>query len=181
MANLQRYLVYVLRHNPAEIGLLLGKDGFVTIEDMIQGLIAYKKFPHITEAMIREAVETQTDKQRLEIQGNLIRARYGHSQEVVEEMTYPVITPPEFLYHGTAAKNLDSILEQGLIPASRKYVHLSENQTIARKVALRHSSKIVILTVLCVPAQTAGIEFYHPEEQIWLAKHIPAKFLKQEN
>lgn len=178
--QLARYLVYLLRHHPDEIGLVLDSNGFVTISDMIANLRKHRKYPHVTEGMIREVVAGQTDKQRLEIQGDMIRARYGHSQGISEEnVTYSPVEPPPILYHGTATKNLDSIFSQGLIPVSRQYVHLSETKEIATRVAKRHSSKIMILEILCEEARKAGIEFYHPEEIIWLAQKIPPEFIRK--
>lgn len=177
--KLERYLVYLLRHHPDEVGLTLDEEGFVSITDVIAGLKMAHRYPYTTESMIREVVAGQPDKQRLEIQGNLIRARYGHSQHSSEQnIIYTPVQPPSILYHGTSTKNLSSILSKGLIPVSRQYVHLSETEDIATQVALRHSHKIIILKILCEPALQANIEFYHPEDKIWLAKQIPPQFIQ---
>ncbi len=176
--KLQRYLVYVLRHHPEELGLSLGKDGFVEIQTLLDGLAKNRMYSWATQKDILDAVEKQKDKQRLEVQGDRIRARYGHSTKASEEIVYPPVDPPEFLYHGTASQNVSSILEKGLIPVTRKYVHLSDTIEIAQRVARRHSQKTQLILVLCHEAKKAGISFYHPEPQIWLVEKMPPEFLK---
>ncbi|NUM37344.1 MAG: RNA 2'-phosphotransferase [Candidatus Brocadiae bacterium] len=176
--KLQRFLVYVLRHHPAELEISLGKDGFVDMQSILNGLKKHKSYSWAKYQDIVEAVNSQKDKQRLEIQGNQIRARYGHSNRASEEIHYNPAAPPQFLYHGTAESNLASIFQNGLLPVSRKYVHLSDTKEIAQRVARRHSQKTCLLVVLCEEAKKAGISFYHPEPQIWLVEKMPPGFLK---
>lgn len=178
MYQLQRYLVYVLRHNPQELGLVLGKDGFVPIEEVVRGLQSQKKYTWATEGSVREAVASQPNKQRLQIDGKSIRVRYGHSATTIGEITYVPEEPPDFLYHGTPVANLDSILEQGLLPGRRKYVHLSDSVQLAQKVGTRHGSEVAVIAVLARKAGNEGIEFYHPEPLIWLVEKIPPQFLQ---
>lgn len=176
--KLQRFLVYVLRHHPEELGFSLGEDGFVGIDTMLEALSKHKTYSWVTKQDILLTVERQKDKKRLQIEGEKIRARYGHSTKNIEEIHYPAVKPPPFLYHGTAQENMASILEKGLLPISRKYVHLSDTKEIAQRVGRRHSRDIHLFIVLCEEAERAGIEFYHPEPQIWLAEKIPPQFLK---
>ena len=51
--------------------------------------------------------------------------------------------PPEYLYHGTSEKYHESIEQQGLIPKSRLYVHLSADIETAVKVGSRHGVPVV--------------------------------------
>ena len=44
----------------------------------------------------------------------------------------------EVLYHGTGEKFTASIDEKGLIPKSRLYVHLSQDEATAKNVGSRH-------------------------------------------
>ncbi len=72
---------------------------------------------------------------------SLIRANQGHSFQVDVEPEKK--EPPEYLYHGTAEKYRNSIDEQGLIPKSRLYVHLSSDIETAVKVGSRHGKPAV--------------------------------------
>ena len=176
--RLQRFLVYVLRHNPDKLGLKLGSDGFVPIAEILAALRQKPKYAWVDAAIIEEIVTTQPDKLRLQIDNERIRARYGHSSRAISELVYTPVPPPEHLYHGTALASVNPIQEHGLLARSRKYVHLSATPELAQRVGNRHSHTVVIIVVLSQQAHQAGIEFYNPESQIWLASHIPPQFLQ---
>ncbi len=61
----------------------------------------------------------------------------------------------------------------------RQYVHLSEDQATARKVALRRTKRPVIFKVDAQRAYHEGLNFYLGNDQIWLADSIPPIYLEQ--
>ena len=87
-------------------------------------------------------------------------------------------TPPAVLYHGTGEKYTASIDEQGLIPKSRLYVHLSSDPETAKKVGSRHG-RPVIYTVDCAAMTEDGYVFYLSANKVWLTKNVPAKYLRK--
>ncbi|MGT2711236.1 RNA 2'-phosphotransferase [Streptococcus oriscaviae] len=93
------------------------------------------------------------------------------------KVKYEENEPPLFLYHGTAAKNIGSIFEYGLLKRSRQYVHLSNDIETASQVAVRHDSDIAILKIESKLAWKEGIKFYHPKDMIWLTDFVPSKYL----
>ena len=84
--------------------------------------------------------------------------------------------PPEILYHGTGEKNVSSINEQGLIPKSRLYVHLSKDEETAVKVGQRHG-KPVIYKVKSGEMYNDGYKFFRSVNGVWLTKSVPVKYL----
>ncbi len=70
--------------------------------------------------------------------------------------------PPAVLYHGTARRFLPSIMEEGLRPMSRQYVHLSADTDMARQVGSRHDRRDppAILRVDAAAAHADGVAFY---------------------
>ncbi len=84
--------------------------------------------------------------------------------------------PPALLYHGTGEKYVTLIDEQGLIPKSRLYVHLSADIPTARKVGSRHG-KPVIYAVACEKMATDGFKFYLSANNVWLTKAVPVRYL----
>ncbi|QDH22159.1 hypothetical protein FFV09_15690 [Saccharibacillus brassicae] len=104
-----------------------------------------------------------------------IRARYGHSYE---KLAYPQGTPPETLYHGTNRRALPAILEHGLLPMGRRYVHLSAETHFAALAGQRRG-KLVLLTVDTAAAAEAGIIFYDAGSGVWLAERVPADVLTE--
>ena len=104
-----------------------------------------------------------------------IRARQGHSIAVDVELEEA--TPPEYLYHGTVAANVSSILEKGLVPMSRQHVHLSIDESIALKVGSRRKGNVVILKVAAHKMWEDGYSFWLSRNGVWLTEVVPSEFL----
>ncbi len=85
--------------------------------------------------------------------------------------------PPEFLYHGTSPRFLNSIESNGLSPMSRQYVHLSEDIITAELVGKRKDKHPIILEVNTGKAREEGVKFYLGNEKVWLADEIPSEFI----
>jgi putative RNA 2'-phosphotransferase len=95
----------------------------------------------------------------------------------VRTITYPPITPPEYLYHGTTREALDSIRELGLISQNRQFVHLSLDADWAQSVGARHSKNTVVLKIRALEAHHAGHIFHYPEPKHYLTLSIPPEFI----
>ena len=104
-----------------------------------------------------------------------IRANQGHSiPGVVIEMEAP--EPPEFLYHGTATRFLDTIMKDGLKPMTRQFVHISPDYATAVKVGSRHG-KPVVLKVRAKDFVADGNELYRSSNGVWQAKAVLPEYL----
>lgn len=105
----------------------------------------------------------------------LIRANQGHSINVDVELEE--VFPPNFLYHGTAKKYLESINKLGIIPKSRLYVHLSKDIKTAKVVGSRHG-EVCILQINAKEMNKDGHKFYLSKNGVYLTKTIPTKYFK---
>ena len=103
-----------------------------------------------------------------------IRANQGHSIPVDLELT--PLPPPKVLYHGTAARFLDNILNEGLTKQKRHHVHLSENIAIAYSVGSRYGEPVA-LTVDSLSMYEDGYDFYKSENGVWLTDNVPVKYI----
>jgi len=106
----------------------------------------------------------------------LIRANQGHSIPVDVELKEKI--PPEYLWHGTGEKHVESIDKLGLIPKSRLYVHLSIDMETAVKVGNRHGRPVVYQVNTGAMAK-AGYIFYCSVNSVWLIKEVPTEFLEK--
>jgi len=169
-----KFLSYVLRHEPHAIGLKLDSEGWASIGSLIAG--AAKDGRTLNSALIQAVVRT-SDKKRFSISddGLLIRAVQGHSTVSVS-LQHVEKEPPEFLYHGTATRFLESIHLQGLIAGSRHHVHLSQDIPTAITVGQRYG-KPVILKIEALQMHQQGFKFFQAENSVWLIDHVPEKFL----
>ncbi len=125
--------------------------------------------------ILEEIVRTD-NKQRYSFNEDktLIRANQGHSIPVDVELEEK--QPPQYLYHGTAERFLDSIMSDGLKPMSRLYVHLSQDKETAVKVGKRHGSPVV-LKIKAEEMWKDGIKFYLSQNGVWLTKYVDNKYI----
>ena len=171
-----KFISLILRHKPETIGIFLDEHGWADVQEMIDGINASGS-DHLDMEMLEEIVQTD-EKQRYSFNEDhtLIRANQGHSIPVDVELEEK--NPPALLYHGTGEKYVSAIDEQGLIPKSRLYVHLSADVPTAKKVGSRHG-KPVIYTIDCAKMTAEGYKFYLSANKVWLTKTVPVKYLSK--
>ncbi|MGS0891045.1 RNA 2'-phosphotransferase [Burkholderia stagnalis] len=174
LADISKYLSYLLRHQPQAIGLQLDAEGWADIDALIDGAARHGR------QLDRETIETvcaTSDKKRFAISddGLRIRAVQGHSTPAVQRR-YPAVQPPDVLYHGTATRFLDMIRALGLNAGARHHVHLSPDRQTAITVGSRYGTP----ALLAVDAQRMhhqGHAFFVAENGVWLTETVPAEFL----
>lgn len=173
--QLSRFLSLVLRHDPGSIGLQLDENGWAKLTELIDCMKTHGK--KVDHAMIVRIVET-SDKQRFRLSddGLSIRANQGHSIDI--DLKLEEKSPPQWLYHGTAAKSLPAIVREGLCKQSRQHVHLSVDRETAKKVGARHG-KPVVLEVAAQLMVQHGYRFFQAENGVWLTDHVPPDYLNQ--
>ena len=174
--ELSKEISYALRHAPWEYELEMDEEGWVPVEQLLDALHRSEKWANICEADLKEMIE-KSEKKRHELKGGKIRAFYGHSipMKILKEDKMP----PDVLYHGTARRFLESINENGLLPQSRQYVHLSQDIETAENVGRRHDDKPCILYIDAKVAWDDGIKFYYGNEKVWLADIIPSRYIRK--
>lgn len=172
--HISKFLSFILRHHPEDIGLTLDRDGWADIGELLDKARAHGR--EIDRETLHQVV-AENDKKRFTVSddGTKIRAEQGHSTRQVD-IAYQETQPPEILYHGTATRFLDSILQQGLKPGSRHYVHLSDNMETAVKVGQRHG-KVVVLTIRAGEMYRQGFKFYLTQNHVWLSDAVPCGFI----
>ena len=175
--NLGRYISLILRHKPDVIGISIDEHGWANVDELINGINNTNNY--INMEILEEIVQTDT-KQRYSFNEDktLIRANQGHS--ILVDVELESVEPPEYLYHGTGKKYVESIDEQGLIPKSRLYVHLSKDEETAIKVGTRHGNPMVYI-VQSGQMFRDGYEFFKSVNGVWLIKHVPTKYLIKKN
>ncbi len=171
--KLSRYISYILRHNPEAASVILDEHGWADVDALIDGV---SKTHPITRDVLEEIVRTDA-KQRYTISsdGTRIRANHGHSVKV--DPGPEETDPPEFLFHGTAEKNVGSILEKGILPMERVYVHISEDIETAMEVGRRHGNPVVF-RIKSGEMYRDGFPFFRSTNGLWLAREVPPLYLE---
>ena len=169
-----RWMAYVLRHNPERYGLEVDRYGYVDVEAFVK--IAQRRYPDLNPDRLRDLIAS-SGTARFELIGDRVRARYGHSIPV--EPVGPPVEPPQKLYYGTDAGRFEPLLVDGLNPSDRRMLHLSTTRDEALTLARRKTGQPAILGILAREAHDSGVSFY-TEGAVYLASHIPARFLQRE-
>jgi putative RNA 2'-phosphotransferase len=171
--SISKYLSLVLRHNPAAAGVTLDAEGWVGVEDLLEGAARHGR--SFTRDELEEVVRN-SDKQRFafSLDAQRIRANQGHSITVDVGLTAE--TPPEILYHGTVERFLSSIMANGLDKRSRQHVHLSLDVATASRVGSRRG-KPVILKIAAGSMHSAGFQFYCSANGVWLTDRVPPQYI----
>jgi putative RNA 2'-phosphotransferase len=174
LKSISKFLSFVLRHEPQSIGLQLDDGGWASVDDLLaKAAAAGKRLDH---QLLQRVVDT-SDKKRFALSedGQRIRANQGHSIDV--SLGLQPVSPPAFLYHGTASRFLDSILATGLDKRERHHVHLTEDLSIARSVGQRYG-RVVLLEVDAARMHNDGHLFFRSANAVWLTDVVPSAYIK---
>jgi putative RNA 2'-phosphotransferase len=171
---LSKLLALLLRHRAGEHGLALDPEGFAPLDDVLAAINRRRGWSWVRAEHVAKVIARQ-EKRRYEIVDGDIRAIYGHS--LATAISYPVITPPDALLHGTARRFVEVILREGLRPMSRQYVHLTDDPALARLTGRRRDPDPAILLIDATRANTAGVTFFRADNGVFLAKAVPPEYI----
>ena len=171
--HISKFLSLVLRHKPETIGVTLDENGWVSVDTLLERINI--SGTEIDIGILKYIVDTNA-KKRFAFNEDLTLIRAGQGHSVTIELGYTPQQPPEILYHGTAIKNIKSILQHGLEKRERHHVHLSSDIATATNVGSRHG-KPVIFKVASARMYTDGYTFIVSENKVWLTDNVPPKYL----
>jgi len=169
--DISRTLSYLLRHSDE---LTMDAQGWVKLKRLIQSVQCDKDWSR------HEIISVLKSNERYEISGNNVRALYGHNKSKDVVIGEKLASPPTILYHGTAKRNVDPIMENGLIPMSRMNVHLIDSLDEAKRIGKRHvdSGEICILEVKCKQlVSETSMSVYNPSDNTYTVPHVPPEYI----
>jgi putative RNA 2'-phosphotransferase len=166
-----KFLSWVLRHDPAAIGLRLDDGGWADISALLAA--AARHGQPLSKDMLRQVIDAP-GKRRFEVRDGLIRAAQGHSVPV--DLGLDPLAPPAVLYHGTVPRFLPAIRAEGLQPGKRVHVHLSVDEATAAMVGARRG-RPVILVINTARMHAAGHAFFRAANGVWLTSSVPPAFI----
>jgi putative RNA 2'-phosphotransferase len=172
--QISKLLALILRHRPDRFDIVLDPEGYASLKDVLVALRAH--FPDATEEDVVAVVETiEPDKRRYTLSDGEIRANYGHS--LTSRIAHEQGTPPAVPWHGTTNPAVPNIVERGLLPMKRQYVHLTVDSVLAERVGARRGTPRVI-KVDAARAHADGVVFHRANDSFWLADEVAARYLQ---
>ncbi|MGC8817276.1 MAG: RNA 2'-phosphotransferase [Candidatus Hadarchaeum sp.] len=167
--RLSRLMAFHLRHDAT---IERTPEGYVSVQklaDVIRRKINWVKPHHIREVALFDT------KGRYELNGQLIRARYGHSVDV--KLDYPE-ADVDVLYYAVAPDSVPQVTAAGLKPQVRKMVHLSPRVDWALEAGRIRAENPVVLAVDVRRAKQRGIKILKASDRVYLAPEIPPECIK---
>ena len=169
---LGRLLVYILGHRPDEFGLVPDSDGFVTYKELLQAIHEEPDWHYVRQSHINEVL---LGKDRILFQPGSKRIRASERRWQFD-LDKPAESLPKLLFTPVRRKAHPVVMEKGLKSDRNKYLILSPDQDIARRIGRRRDQKPVLLEIMAFAAQNKGVLF-HPFGKLFLGQEIPSRFI----
>ena len=166
--SLAKYLVYILGRRPDEFGLVLDKQGYVKIKELLKALNEEKGWKHVRRFHLNEILYS-IPKPPFEILDNRIRARQR------EHLPRPDAAPqlPKLLYTCVRRRAYPFVAQQGILPSGYQQVVLSAKRDLAERMGKRTDSRPIMLSVHVKASVENGVLFQRIGELLFLAPSIP--------
>ena len=180
--HISKFISLILRHKPEAINITLNDQGWANVQNLLEGMHQQKKNCTLNDLIV---VVDDDSKGRYSFNDDktMIRANQGHSLDYINLELKPLELReiPNWLYHGTNSRAIKDIMEQGLQPMGRQYVHLSDNIETAKTVGDRRLTKDTVTKIFkisTIEAVNDGIQFYKSENGVYLVETIPPHLLR---
>ncbi|EQD32876.1 RNA 2'-phosphotransferase-like protein [mine drainage metagenome] len=177
--GISRILAGMLRHFPENYGVRMDPHGWVKIYTIVPAIRTQKRrYGWITPFHII-ALATTDHRQRYQVnEKDEIRATYGHTI-TVDLSDLPDEDIPEIVYYQSTPEEYEFIMETGISPSDKTYVHLSSTYRKAYVSGLFHVDNPLILDVDTAKYVESGGRIMKASHEVYLSKQIPPEFLKK--
>ena len=166
--NLAKYLAYILGRRPDEFGLVLDKQGYVKIKQLLKALSEEKGWKHVRRFHLNEILYSVPDPP-FEISDNRIRAKRR------EHLPRPNASPqlPKLLYTCVRKRAYPFVAQKGIFPSGYQQVVLCARPDLAERMGKRSDAQPVMLSVHVQASVEQGVLFQQIGELLFLAPSIP--------
>ena len=166
--RLAKYLAYILERRPDEFGLVLDRQGYVKLKELLKAVNEEKGWKHVRRFHLNEILYS-IPQPPFEILDNRIRAKRR------EHLPRPDAAPqlPKLLYTCVRRRAYPFVVQQGIFPAGYQQVVLSDRRDLAQRIGKRSDAQPVTLTVHVQTAVERGVLFQKIGELLFLAPTIP--------
>ena len=173
------YLSFLLRHRPEAIQLEMDQHGWVSVEQLIEGINNAGKYRLDREKLEKIVAQDSKGRYRFNADHSKIKACQGHSIPWVQpELEY--LSTPDYLYHGTTTAAVEKIMESGAISKmSRHAVHLQADPEKAWQSAIRWRLTPVVLKIDAKRMSGDGFVFGKTENEVWCTESVPVEYIAE--
>lgn len=169
LTNASKRLSWLLRHGAPSEGVAMDAAGWVAVDDVLRAL-------RMPRALLEQVV-TENTKNRLELRGDRVRASQGHSLDGMPvthdglEASWEEFRGDASIWHGTSVSAAKAIAREGIRPAARTHVHLTDalDSTVGKR-----SNVDLMLEVSPARLRAEGIRVFRSPNGVILVRRVPA-------
>jgi len=175
--SLSRIIAGALRHFPDKLRLGMDGHGWVEISQLMDAIGSSRSGFNWLRLHHIQALVATDPRSRYQIDGGMIRAKYGHSIDVnLDDLP---ITEADELFYPVTEEEADIVLENGIHPIDRKKVHLSTTIEKAVEAGCVRSENPLIIKVDGVKARENGIDIFQASHDVCVTDSVDAEYLSQ--
>jgi putative RNA 2'-phosphotransferase len=165
-------MVYILGHRPDEFGLVPDKEGFITYKELLWAIHEEPGWGYVRQGHINEILMGK-ERDLFQSEDKQIRAfeRRWHL-----DLDNPTLSSPKILFTPIRRKAHPFAMEKGLKSTEGRYIILTSDEDMAKRIGLRRDQNPVLLEIMAASAHGEGISFY-PFGHLFLTTEIPARFI----
>jgi len=168
LTETSKKLSWLLRHGAPSQGVAMDAAGWVAVDDVLKAL-------RMPRSLLEQVVEENT-KNRLELKGDRVRASQGHSLEGMPvtleglEASWEELRGDASIWHGTSVDAARSIAGEGIRPAARTHVHLTD----ALESAVGKRANVdLMLEVSPARLRAEGYRVFKSQNGVVLVRRVP--------
>jgi putative RNA 2'-phosphotransferase len=172
-----RILAGILRHFPEKFDLDMDLNGWVDVRDAAEEIRRRKRNLHWLRVHHLRSIAETDPKGRYQVESNRIRATYGHSVDV--ELDHPSHDVPPSLFYPSTPEEIDILLENGITPTDRRYVHLSKTYQDAFTAGIHRTEDPIILEIDAAAALLADVYIGQAGPTVFVTRGVPPDFTEE--
>lgn len=155
----------------------MDSHGWVLVEQLIDGVNRHSSYKLDRELLEQIVADDNKGRYRFDDNRERLKCCQGHSVSWVQpELEY--CEPPEFLYHGTTTKALETIEKSKAIKKmARHAVHMQADISKAWQSDERWDKTPVVLKISASEMYKDGYSFGVTENEVWCTEEVPVKYV----
>jgi putative RNA 2'-phosphotransferase len=170
--KLTDFIIYVLGHHPHEFGLVPDREGYVLYKELLQALHEEPEWRYVRRSHLNEMLMGK-DRRLFEASEKGLRVVERRWQF---DTGAKQVFAPGLLFTPVRRKAHPVAMEKGLRATGGRFLVLSQDREMARRIGTRKDQSPVILEIMAEKAQSQGI-FFSAFGSLFLSRHIPPRFI----
>ncbi len=172
--SLAKLLDYILCRRPDEFGLVLDRQGRLSVKELLRALAQEEGWGYVRRSHLEEVVNLLRPQALAMDQTHIWAVDPGPADLRRDTPDWP----PPLLYRAITAKSHEVVATRGLLPPDGGEVVSAATPELALKLGRRRDPQALLVTIQAQQAAKQGVEFFPYGDGLFLSAAIPPQFLQ---